>query len=115
MGKSRGVTIAAMGLVLIAASCAEGDADGTTLPIVPPPPVVPPPAPVPLTLTVSPAAHRTTVQAGQNAAPAAVTITIAGDGSDSAPWIAVARSNRTVVDGPAGTGSGLLHWTRQVA
>jgi len=109
MTKVRGATIAAMGWMLIAASCAQGEADGTTLPVIPPPPVVP------LTIAVSPAGQRTIVQAGQEAAPGAVTVTVAGDGAAAAPWSAVARSSRTRIEGTGGTGSGLLRWERQTS
>lgn len=107
MVKSRGRTLAAVGWLLLAASCAEGGADGTTLP------VIPPPAPVPVTLVVTPTGQRTTTQAGADAAPGAVTVTLAGDNAAAASWSAVARSSRTVVQGSGGTGSGLLRWARQ--
>lgn len=109
MTNMRGRTIAAMGWVLIAASCAEAEAGGTTLP------VIPPPAPVPLAATITPGSRLVALVEGATAPSDSASIAISGTGSAKTSWTATSRRPWTGLGSTSGNGSGVLRWQRSGA
>ncbi|HEX7023714.1 MAG TPA: S8 family serine peptidase, partial [Gemmatimonadales bacterium] len=71
------------------------------------------PAPVPLSLALSPLAHKDTVTSGATLGhPDSATVSLSGDNSSSTAWSASARHAWTRLTTASGTGSGKVRWSR---
>jgi hypothetical protein len=98
---------AALGITL-GLGCAPDVADtsGNT------PPPTPPPVTIPLAIAVTPALRKATATSGTAAPTDNALITITGDGAASTAWTAAKRQAWTTLLSAAGTGTGVVQWSR---
>lgn len=108
MMKVRGRSFAAMGWLLIAASCAQDEADGTTLPVF----ARQADARKAVSATITPTSRRVVIMQGTLAPSDSASIAISGIGAGKTAWTAAARRPWTVLANTTGSGSAVLRWQR---
>ncbi len=72
-------------------------------------------APAPLTLAVAPGSRSVTVQQGTTAPGDNAVVTLTGDNAATTPWSAVKAKSWTTLTTAAGTGSGVVAWSRNIS
>jgi hypothetical protein len=72
-------------------------------------------APIPMTLAVSPASRKVTIEAGGTAASSSGSVTLSGDGANSTGWTASKQKSWTTLTNASGTGSGSVNWSRNTS